>query len=51
MTHRHFISGTSLMSFYLDIDEKNVQDFHDLKLREQNNDFSGTESNEVNFLM
>ena len=49
MTHRHFISGTSLISFYLDIDEKNVQDFHDLKLREQNNDFSGSQGNERKF--
>ena len=49
MTHHHFISGTSLMSFYFDIDEKNVQDFHDLKLREQNNDFSGSEGNEREF--
>ena len=36
----HFITGFHLLSFYFDIDEKNVQYFLDDELRVQNNDFS-----------
>lgn len=43
----HRITGEHLFSFYLDIDEKNAQYLYDAKLRAQNDDFSGTESNEV----
>lgn len=46
-TNYHRITGEHLISFYLDIDEKNAQYLYDTKLRAQNNDFSGTESNEV----
>jgi uncharacterized protein YjbI with pentapeptide repeats len=46
-TNYHRITGEHLISFYLDIDEKNVQYFYDTKLRAQNNDFSSIESNEV----
>ena len=43
----HHITGDHLISFYLDIDEKNVQYFYDIDLRAQNNDFSSIERNEV----
>ena len=46
-TNYHHITGEHLISFYLDIDEKNAQYLYDAKLRAQNNDFSNTESNEV----
>ena len=36
----HFLTGGHLINFYLDIDEKNEQYFHDLELRKQTKDLS-----------
>ena len=49
-TAYHLITGVSLISFYIDIDEKNEQSFYDVKLRAQNNDFSGIAFSKISYV-
>ena len=45
----HIISGTALLKFYLDIDEKNVKYYNEAEQRTQNKDFSGLDFSDYVF--
>ena len=45
----HIISGTALLKFYLDIDEKNVKYYNEAEQRMQNKDFSGLDFSDYVF--